>query len=104
MAADEDHISGRRIVELQTSLALIHNGGLASNSVQRDRFGRTAVQHPALKGIEGLSDTTKDNALDKQRVVALAEKYGLDGVIRWKPRNVCFFLSLGDVKILISGR
>jgi large subunit ribosomal protein L15 len=86
---------GRRIVELQTSQALIsspqgnewpkdHKG-----KPLNDEFGRRPYLHPALNGLEGLTDEAEGLVLSKARLAPIAERYGLDKVTRWVPKRVC---------------
>jgi large subunit ribosomal protein L15 len=85
---------GRRIIELQTSQALIHSpqqNPWPRNEKNRplpDEFGRTPYVHPALDGVQGLTDEAESMVLNKQRLSQLAEKYGLDKVTRWVPKRV----------------
>ena len=75
-------------MELQTSLALLHGASATDISPARDQFGREPFQHPALQSLNGLSDRAKAIVLEKHRMASLAERYGLDSVIRWKPKKV----------------
>jgi len=79
---------GRRIVELQTSLALLHGASATDIPTTQDQYGREPFQHPALQGVNGLTAQAKAMTLEKHRMAKLAERYGLDGVIRWKPKRV----------------
>ncbi len=60
----------------------------------RDQYGREPFQHPALEGLEGITEHGKATILDKRRVGGLAERYGLDAVVRWKPKRVRAFCAL----------
>lgn len=81
-------MAGRRIVSLQTSLALINSP--QSFSVEKvDAYGRKPYTHPALDGLQGLTSQVKDTVLNKSRLAAIAQRYGLDKVARWKPKRVC---------------
>jgi large subunit ribosomal protein L15 len=44
-------------------------------------------QHPSLQNLENISLYTKIAATHKSRLSALAHRYGLDEVVRWKPMN-----------------
>lgn len=80
---------GRRIISLQTSLALISSPGSGTlEAAQPDPYRREPFRHPALDGLSGLTHDTKDSVLSKQRLSNLAKRYGLDGVTRWKPKQV----------------
>lgn len=83
--------TGKRIVDLQTSLALLNAPKHAQQSQitgTPDTYGRVAFQHPALEGLDNLTEQTKEGILDKRRLAGLADQYGLRRVIRWKPRKV----------------
>ncbi|KAG9808696.1 hypothetical protein KCU68_g21514, partial [Aureobasidium melanogenum] len=41
-----------------------------------------------MRGVDNVSEFAKNKTLDKQRLASLARQYGLDAVVRWKPRNV----------------
>lgn len=44
--------------------------------------------HPALEGLENITPFAKSTVLDKTRLAELAvRKYGLEKVVRWKPRK-----------------
>ncbi|KAK3066442.1 hypothetical protein LTS18_001719 [Coniosporium uncinatum] len=80
---------GKRIVDLQTSIALLaapRSVAPASQS-QIDSYGRQPFQHPALQTLDNLSDQAKAEAVNKQRLARLADRYGMDKVIRWKPKK-----------------
>lgn len=90
-----DGVQGRRIVELQTSQALINspqeNQWPRGNDgkPQPDQYGRSPFLHPALNGLQGLSDEAESKVLSKARLAQIAESYGLDKVTRWVPKRVC---------------
>jgi dsRNA-specific ribonuclease len=81
---------GRRIVSLQTSLALL-NSPQATPLPAKDNHGRQPYTHPALDGLPGLTHEAKDSVLDKSRLAPIAQRYGLDKVTRWKPKEVCLY-------------
>ena len=54
---------GRRIVSLQTSLAML---SFPQAEPVTDEFGRTPYTHPALSGLPGLSHHAKDALLDRK--------------------------------------
>lgn len=76
-------------MELQTSLALFHGSSAAPFPDTQDHYGREPFRHPALDGLAGVSEESKYQILNKTRTAQLAEKYGLDSVVRWKPKRVC---------------
>lgn len=82
--------AGKLIVELQTSLALVSASSITgpSGTPQPDQYGRIPFKHPALEGLDSLTEHGKTTALEKRRVAGLAESYGLDAVLRWKPKKV----------------
>jgi len=87
--------AGRRIVELQTSLALISSPQPttqwprdSNGTPVPDDFGRKPYLHPALNGLQGLTEGARETVLSKQRLSQLAERYGLDKVTRWTPKRV----------------
>ncbi|KAB8360793.1 hypothetical protein FH972_024527 [Carpinus fangiana] len=80
---------GKRIVELQTSLALIDAPKVTgASSAAVDSFARTPYRHPSLSNIESMRKDTKSELLSKVRLSQLANRYGLADVIRWKPKQV----------------
>jgi len=92
-----NNLQGRRIVELQTSQALISSP--QEPQAEIDEFGRIPFQHPALIGLQGLSDEAQSKILDKARLAQIAERYGLDKVTRWTPKRVCILSSCGGVTV-----
>ena len=81
---------GRKILELQASLTLVHGPSSARSVPTEDEYGRMPFQHTALEGLHGLSagENAKYRFLNKDKVAQLAENYGLDAVARWKPKSV----------------
>lgn len=74
---------GKRILDLQTSLAL-----LSAPSPTSPNFPPSEVyHHPALTNLENISPHNKSSTLHKSRLAALATQHGLDQVVRWKPKN-----------------
>ena len=82
-------VVGKRIVELETSLALLHGSSVTPFPEVQDQYTRKPFRHPALEGLAGVSAESRDQVLNKSRTAQLAKKYGLDTVIRWKPKRVC---------------
>lgn len=87
--ADRLWLVGKRILELQISLALFHGASKTPFAERQDEYGREPFRHPALDGLAGVSVESKMQVLDLKRTVRLAEKYELESVVRWKPRKVC---------------
>jgi large subunit ribosomal protein L15 len=59
-----------------------------TNPVEYDSDGRTPFSDPKLKGLENLTETAKASLLHHHRLGKLGETYGLEQVIRWKPKIV----------------
>ncbi|KAL8755823.1 MAG: hypothetical protein Q9184_004681 [Pyrenodesmia sp. 2 TL-2023] len=78
---------GKRIVELQASLHMIAASASTPEPTVADRWGREPFKHSALEGLAGLTEERKKAVLAKKRMAQLAGKYGLTGVLRWKPRT-----------------
>jgi large subunit ribosomal protein L15 len=79
---------GKRIVDLQTSLALLSQQGHAAPAPQ-DAHGRTPFLHPALESLTQLTPESREAATKKSTIANLADKFGMMSVLRWRPRNVC---------------
>ncbi|KAE8376797.1 ribonuclease-III-like-domain-containing protein [Aspergillus bertholletiae] len=77
---------GRRIVELQASLAMVQSPGSAASAAPPDAFDRTPFTHPALDGLENLN-RRKNLLTGKSRLAEVAQKYELEKVLRWNPRK-----------------
>ncbi|KAJ5104739.1 hypothetical protein NUU61_002086, partial [Penicillium alfredii] len=75
---------GKRIVQLQTSLALVQRE-TPSAPVTKDEYGRVPFVHPALNGLKNLSSDTKGFITDRSKLADLAQKYQMQNVIRWNP-------------------
>ncbi|KAJ5688928.1 hypothetical protein N7462_003320 [Penicillium macrosclerotiorum] len=78
---------GKRIVQLQASLALVQSSGAASAPAKQDEHGRTPFTHPALDGLQNLSRSTKSFLTDRSKLAELAQKYDMPKIIRWTPRK-----------------
>ena len=81
-------IIGKRIAELQTSLTLISKHATTETVSEIDEYGRATAVHPALQGLDGLVSPERGMLQSKEKLAQLAAKYGLDTVIRWKPKRV----------------
>ncbi|KAF1830814.1 hypothetical protein BDW02DRAFT_506678 [Decorospora gaudefroyi] len=99
---------GRRIVELQTSQALINSPQEnqwprdANGKPQNDEFGRKPYLHPALNGLQGLSDEAEGLVLNRARLAPIAERYGLDKVTRWVPKRADNLKGSGIESVLMT--
>lgn len=91
---DNLRLTGKRIVELQVTLALVHSPSTRPQITVDDKYGREPFRHTALEGLDGLTagESAKEPFMDKKRTAQLAEDYGLAGVVRWKPKNVRYML------------
>ncbi|KAF7718818.1 Uncharacterized protein PECH_005850 [Penicillium ucsense] len=78
---------GKRIVQLQTSLALVQSSEAATTSANPDPYGRTPFSHPALDGLRSLSPETKSFLTDRSKLSELAQKYEMQNILRWTPRK-----------------
>ncbi|KAF2727705.1 hypothetical protein EJ04DRAFT_505312 [Polyplosphaeria fusca] len=92
---------GRRIVSLQTSLALL-NSPQPSETPPVDQYGRRPYQHAALSGLPGLTWEAKDSTLHQARLAPIAERYGLDKVTRWKPKRADNLFASGINSVLTT--
>ncbi|KAI9045405.1 mitochondrial 54S ribosomal protein mL57 [Aspergillus affinis] len=77
---------GKRLIQLQASLALAQSPGNAA-SAKEDAPGRKPFSHPALEGLDNLSLNTKNFLTSKTNIAELARKYEMDKVLRWSPRK-----------------
>jgi len=84
-------VLGRRIVELQTSLALLDapSGKKMRYQGQVDVFGRAPFVHPQTESVGNVTLEAKKAITDRRRVAQLAEKYRVGEVLRWHPKLVC---------------
>jgi large subunit ribosomal protein L15 len=80
--------TGKRIVEVQLSTALVSMPRNPTQVEGADEYGRVPFDHPALDGLLNLSELTKSEILDKARLFHIARSHNLEAVIRWKPRRV----------------
>ena len=86
--ADEMRLAGRRWIDLQTVLTLLHRSSAAPLPEAQDQYGREPFRHPALDGLAGLRLESKSQVLNHRSFARLAVNYKLDTVMRWKPRRV----------------
>ncbi|KAL8932895.1 MAG: hypothetical protein Q9211_006069 [Gyalolechia sp. 1 TL-2023] len=77
----------KRIVDLQASLHMIAASATTPEPSAPDQWGREPFKHPVLEGLAGLTVKRKSEAFNKQRMAKLASYYGLDTVLRWKPKQ-----------------
>lgn len=74
---------GRRILELQTSLLLLQQPS-PSPSADSDPY---IYNHPSLTGLSNLTVPAKTSLVNKERLAQLGKTYGLDKVVRWRPKQ-----------------
>lgn len=85
--------TGRQIIELQTSLGLLTAADQNSYvSGTQDAYGRQAFHHPATQNVEVLNGGAKQFFLHHTQMSGIARRYGLDGVVRWQPKDVRLLL------------
>jgi hypothetical protein len=85
----DDETTGKRILELQVSLALLSTGkGSKTLPGYADPLGRVPFQHPALDGAEALMGTATGYYLHHKQISVLAESYGIPELVRWWPYRV----------------
>lgn len=87
---------GKRILEFQTSLALLNSPSTPATRVNSQHV----FKHPALEGVENISTLSRHNVLAPSRLAQLAMSYGVDKVIRWKPRKTDNLQSSGINTVL----
>lgn len=88
---------GRRIVEVQASLGLLdapRSKGSRSLGGEPDRWGRVPFVHPQTEGVLGVTGEAREKVLERKRVAQLAGRYGVEGIVRWKPRMVRYNYTL----------
>lgn len=81
--------TGKQIILLQASLALVQNPTAYAQPSKPDPFERLPYDSAALKGLEVLSQNTRSQLTRKKQMSALARHYGINEVMRWVPRMVC---------------
>lgn len=77
------------MVNLQLSLALLHSSQKSNSLAEVDQYGRKPPNTPELEGVLNVSDGMKAQYLSQYKLGALAQKYGIVEVMRWKPKQVC---------------
>lgn len=55
-----------------------------------DEFGREPFENPQLRSLDNLNVQGPKDVVGKEQLYALAGEVGLLGVVRWKPRLVCY--------------
>ncbi|KAI9822432.1 MAG: hypothetical protein M1827_000151 [Pycnora praestabilis] len=97
---------GKRMVDLQASLAIIQSPISSPDSTMsspsEDEYGRIPFRHSALEGLENLTQESTGQITEKVRMSQLAMRYGLGGVVRWKPRKADNLQGSGSDVVLSS--
>lgn len=89
--------TGRRILNLQTNLALLHSPtATKTQSLPNPSDDRIPFTHPALGGLANLSDVPLGEVLSKWRLADLATAVGMREIVRWEPKNVRIAFCIGD--------
>lgn len=79
---------GRRILNLQTNLALLSKPATKVQSLPDVADDRKPYTPSALQGLANLSNNQLSEVLTKQRLAGLATQLGMKSIVRWHPRNV----------------
>ena len=79
---------GKRMIDLQVTLALVAGSPAAEHAMGLDQYGRKPFRHSALEGLENLTTSRKRAFTEKTNIAGVAARYGLADVVRWKPRRV----------------
>ena len=81
---------GKRIMELQTSLALLatSDSRAFTKDMYQDSLGRVPFDHPATSMAEVLIGRGKQHFTHYKALADLAVRYGVPGVVRWVPNDV----------------
>ena len=84
------NLAGRRILELQTSLALLSMPRPTQATQEVDASGLIddMFKQTAFEGLDNVTDHAKAMILNRQRLYNLACEYKLREVTRWKPKKV----------------
>ncbi|KAK0117844.1 hypothetical protein ONS95_012166 [Cadophora gregata] len=79
---------GRRILNLQTNIALLQSPTAnQTQSLADPSDDRLHFTHPALDGLPNLTDAPISEILTKDRLGQLATQMGMREIMRWTPRN-----------------
>ena len=74
---------GKRLVDLHLTTALLNQ----PRTPEPTPPAAEVFQHPALEGLENVTQLAKDAVLERSRLAKLAARYGVDKVVRWKPKK-----------------
>lgn len=79
--------TGRNIIVQEAAMYIL---ALNSPKAPADPHGRTPFRHPALNRTDNFIATQPAELMDKRKIAKLAMEVGILGVMRWKPRLVCW--------------
>lgn len=84
------------MIDVQTSMALLN----APSAPGMRPPSSHVYEHPALEGLENLTVFAKRNVLDPNRLAKLATSYGINQVVRWKPKKSDNLAGSGENTVL----
>jgi len=90
---------GKRIVDLQTSLALLNRTD-GTFPPPPDTHQREPFRHPGIDLLPRLNHDAKEQFVNKSKMAHLADSLGLLSVVRWKPRKAHDLVSSGQETVL----
>jgi len=94
---------GRRILQLQATLSLLHSPIATQTQFQDpDPYDRELFQHPALEGLPNLDNLHFGSILPKERIARFAAQMGIPEVTRWKPKNPANLQGSGIEMVMAS--
>lgn len=74
---------------MQLNIALLQSEvATQTQSLPSPLDNRVPFSHPALEGLQNLTDVAISDVLNKDRLGPLATSLGMRDVIRWVPRKV----------------
>jgi len=74
---------------MQTNLALLNSGAaLKQRRSVETTAGPEPFKHPALDGLDNLTDMPIAEVLTKARLAKFASQLDMAEIMRWRPRNV----------------
>jgi len=84
-----DWMTGRRILNLQTNLALLNSPtATTTQSLPDSSETRKPFHHPSLAKLQNVTDSPIAEILSKRRLAGLGTQCGMREILRWVPRNV----------------
>jgi len=93
---------GRRILNLQTNLALLHSPtATKTQSLPDPSDDRVPFAHPALEGLANLSDVPLGEILTRERLAGFATMIGMAEIVRWIPKDLVHLKASG-IEVVLS--